>query len=151
MAAVVMSRVPSVERTRPRCCTLGRFCHRSSAFQQISDCDRNRTAVKREGCCRRTDALPLLDGRNPFLLFHTFFDSIDGICGIDVNLNLFSCQCLHFYHHSATESTKRDVKRAAKDLWSPQTKVANLPGGCRLPVLCRGSWRENLPDGAVAT
>lgn len=46
---------------------------------------------------------PLLNWRNPFLLLDPFLDPIDGICRLDVDFDLLSCESLHLDHHPPPE------------------------------------------------
>jgi hypothetical protein len=46
-----------------------------------------------------TENQPLLHRRDAFLLFHSLFDSNDGIGDFDVEFDLFASQGFHFDHH----------------------------------------------------
>jgi hypothetical protein len=43
---------------------------------------------------------PLLHWRDAFLLLNALLDPLDGVCGLDIDLNLLACQGLDLDHHT---------------------------------------------------
>lgn len=52
---------------------------------------------------KQNSRLPLLDGRNAFLLLDTLLDAVDGVSGLDVDLNLFASEGLDLDHGASPE------------------------------------------------
>lgn len=101
---------PGVARCHPQCCSLARIFHHSSACLQRSTCggvSGSRPEQHIQHAAFQLVALrklvmlmhitpacplaPLLHWGNALLLLHSLLDALDGVSGLNVNLNFFAC------------------------------------------------------------
>jgi len=59
---------------------------------------------------------PLLNRRDAFFLFNTFFDPINSVGWFDINLDFFSSECLHLDHGSTSEPEDKMKSRLFLDV-----------------------------------
>ena len=156
---------PGEAPNRPRCYSPSRSYRRSSAYLRRSACaereergamrvlnEKIREASWQEGGARCS---PLLDRRDALLLLDALLDTLDGVGGFDVDLNLLARQGLHLDLRRKREGVLSVLGTGGRGtLLGGRTIILAdwVSGGCRRSRVYRGgSARLRSPlTGAVA-